>query len=560
MKVLPKGINFSETAPASVEEMKDGEMMTTPDGLYARVGNQILLKNLPEAVTGIIGTYFDIGAGEGHILRAARESFGATWVDIGGGHSPDQEDIGAVVSCGDGIWLALTQWTGMHVLKSVDNGLTWQDKGALFTTYEAYAIAHLGNGIVVVGASDPSGTIYRSIDYGDNWVDLGVQVIGAYIWEIEHLEDGIVLAGTDSSALARSEDYGATWQDMGPIGASSDIPCIVYMGNGVVVAGTDDGLYKSYDYGLNWERKSGFSPWAIVYLGNGVLVSSDGTDAWRSTDGGELWESLGTIPNANDFWKMAHLGGDIIVGGGWGNGYLARTTDAGDNWSNLPLIPNHDFTEAIASDIVKILDWVDLGFRALISNATDGAISNNELTWAAAHDAETGDWVGDTQTEYASPYLENVGNYTIRRTFIDFDITVPEGKVITSALLRLYGMASAGEHNTSLQQGTQALPLTLADFDSFTGGLLTPVLFWDKDDWNDFTLNAAGLAYLNSLGTGLQSAKFCVRNHDNDYLDVTIPETAKAQGMQFSEGVNAPTLILTLADAPSTTTTTTTTT
>ncbi len=550
MKVLPKNINFSKTAPASVEEMKDGEMMMTSDGLYARVGNQILLKNIAEAVTGIIGAFLDIGPGEGHILRAARESFGATWVDIGTGHSPDQEDIGAVVSCGDGIWLALTQWTGMHVLKSVDNGLTWQDKGALFTTYEAYAIAHLGNGIVVVGASDPGGRIYRSIDYGDNWVDLGVQIAGSpYIWDIEYLEGGIVLAATDSGTHARSEDYGATWQDIGPLDAEGEITCFVYIGDGVVVAGTDDGPYKSYDYGLNWERKSGFYAWAMVYLGNGVLVASNGTEAFRSTDGGELWESLGTIPNVADFWKMAHFGGDIIVGGGWGNGYLARTIDAGDNWTNPPLIPNHDFTEAVASDIVKLLDWVDRDFRAYVSNATDGAISNNELTWAAAHDAETGDWVGDTQTEYASPYLENVGNFTIRRTFIDFDIAVPEGKVITSALLRIYGMASAGEHNTSLQQGTQALPLTLADFDSFTGGLLTPVHFWDKDDWNDLTLNAAGLAYLNSLGTGLQNAKFCVRNHDNDYLDVTIPETAKAQGMQFSEGANPPTLTLTLADA-----------
>ena len=42
MKVLPRHINFSETAPASVEEMKDGEMRATPDGVYARVGNQVL--------------------------------------------------------------------------------------------------------------------------------------------------------------------------------------------------------------------------------------------------------------------------------------------------------------------------------------------------------------------------------------------------------------------------------------------------------------------------------------------------------------------------------------
>jgi hypothetical protein len=43
MKVLPKSINFSKTAPTSVEEMKDGEMRITEDGVYARVGHQVLL-------------------------------------------------------------------------------------------------------------------------------------------------------------------------------------------------------------------------------------------------------------------------------------------------------------------------------------------------------------------------------------------------------------------------------------------------------------------------------------------------------------------------------------
>jgi len=47
-KVRSKNINFSKTAPTVVEEMKDGEWRLTDNGLYARVGNQILTKGWPD--------------------------------------------------------------------------------------------------------------------------------------------------------------------------------------------------------------------------------------------------------------------------------------------------------------------------------------------------------------------------------------------------------------------------------------------------------------------------------------------------------------------------------
>ncbi len=65
MKVLPRHINFSKTAPTSVEEMKDGEMRCTPDGLYARVGDQVLnmiySRILPVIFDcGVTGGYYEL--------------------------------------------------------------------------------------------------------------------------------------------------------------------------------------------------------------------------------------------------------------------------------------------------------------------------------------------------------------------------------------------------------------------------------------------------------------------------------------------------------------------
>ncbi len=566
-RVRSRQLKLDSTTPVKVSDMKDGEMLMTSDGLYARVGDQVLQKNLPAAVTGIIGTYFDIGPGEGHILRSAKESLGATWVDIGGGHSPNQEDIGAVVSCGDGIWLALTQWTAMHVLKSVDNGLTWQDKGAVpVETYEAYTIAYLGNGIVVIGASDPGGRIYRSIDYGDNWVDLGVQIAGSpYIWDIEYLEGGIVLAGTDSGIYARSEDYGATWQEMAPMSAAAtELNCFVYLGDGIVVAATDDGPYKSYDYGLNWERKGSFYAWAMVHLGNGVLVVSDATVAWRSTDGGESWTDLGAIPNADDFWKMAHLGGDIIVGGNWGNRYLARTIDAGENWTNLPLITDHGWTEAAASDI-KVVDWEEDGnLKVILSGTDDGGVDNYEngaANWSLLHDATDGDSINLNPAFYQAPvvnYDSGFEDWYLRRTFIHFDLDNLSGKQIVGAELHVRGWTEGSGDPCSVQQGTHAIPPTTADYDSFTGTLFGLVSSWAISDWNVFTLNGLGVDYLNSIIGNI--AKLCLREYDYDYLNVD-PGGGSVNSdpsMYFYNSDFAPFLKLTLADATTTTTTTTT--
>jgi hypothetical protein len=48
MRVISGNINFSDSAPLTVEEMKDGEVWATTDGLYARVGNQVLFQSMGE--------------------------------------------------------------------------------------------------------------------------------------------------------------------------------------------------------------------------------------------------------------------------------------------------------------------------------------------------------------------------------------------------------------------------------------------------------------------------------------------------------------------------------
>ena len=43
MRVLPKHLDFYKNPPLTVNDMKDGEMRMDENGLYARIGNQVLM-------------------------------------------------------------------------------------------------------------------------------------------------------------------------------------------------------------------------------------------------------------------------------------------------------------------------------------------------------------------------------------------------------------------------------------------------------------------------------------------------------------------------------------
>ena len=58
MRARGKNLNFNKDVPAKVDDMKEGEWQLNSNGLYGRVGNQILVKNWP-AYYGIFDEFDD---------------------------------------------------------------------------------------------------------------------------------------------------------------------------------------------------------------------------------------------------------------------------------------------------------------------------------------------------------------------------------------------------------------------------------------------------------------------------------------------------------------------
>ena len=117
----------------------------------------------------------------------------------------------------------------------------------------------------------------------------------------------------------------------------------------------------------------------------------------------------------------------------------------------------------------------------------------------------------------------------IERSFFYFDTSdLGAGATVTAAVLKIYGYLSAGS-SVSAQKGTQADPLTTADYNNFTGSEYAHVA-WAINQYNTITFNAQGKSDVVVDGT----TKICCREYTYDYGN-TIPDADYANGCYYSD-------------------------
>jgi hypothetical protein len=154
------------------------------------------------------------------------------------------------------------------------------------------------------------------------------------------------------------------------------------------------------------------------------------------------------------------------------------------------------------------------------SSSGDGGIRNSGATYSTVQSASSGNEVSAQATTFYTQNALSGGFYYVSRIFLPFDTSaLPDGAIITEATLAIYGAGSnteydAGYTDLKLYEGTQAEPITMANFDSFNSTLLTD----DASPWeyplsgsgySTISLNAAGIALINKTGI----TKYCIRQH-----------------------------------------------
>lgn len=148
-----------------------------------------------------------------------------------------------------------------------------------------------------------------------------------------------------------------------------------------------------------------------------------------------------------------------------------------------------------------------------------GEIGINNATFATAHDASAGSYVATGGCNTAC-YLRSVDSrYYVQRGFLDFDTSaLGAGATITAAILRVFGNGAVvgGQARAyGVYSSTASTPLVVGDFDQIGSTALAPTIAaasWNAAAFNDYSLNATGIAYINKTGV----TKFSTREANFD--------------------------------------------
>jgi photosystem II stability/assembly factor-like uncharacterized protein len=262
--------------------------------------------------------------------------------------------------------------TGIGVIKSTDNGQTWQ--AANFGIEEA-PISSLLYSSPKLFAECSSGGIFASTDDGNSWATSNTGLPGGGTVRGFMADSLYLFAGLQSDGIYRTSDHGMTWQSADS-DATGDLNYAQVTSfekkDNTIYAATSAGIYKSTNEGSFWEKianglPSGTGVFTVAAAGgnliigtyNGIYYSTDNGNDWiisninsgfvntmavgngfqysstyngfyRSSDNGETWTTLSEAGAV----ALAASGDNVYFGlGPWANG-IYHSTDDGTTWSS----------------------------------------------------------------------------------------------------------------------------------------------------------------------------------------------------------------------------------
>lgn len=205
--------------------------------------------------------------------------------------------------------------TKLGIWRSVDSGLTWQQKITGISHFNVLQITENAVGDVLFHAynSVPKAAIYRSTNNGDNWTQVAANGCDLYIKIKQHKADTLWATSRFGGAttLSYSINNGATWNN-NPLVISAIWDIDVSKENTIFVASETEGVSRSDNGGQTFNLAVGGSgPWygnvlEIERDENGVIFAA--SDWWTHV----LWYSL---PEENgDVWTQ-FTDPDLVVHG-----------------------------------------------------------------------------------------------------------------------------------------------------------------------------------------------------------------------------------------------------
>lgn len=524
MRVLPKHLDFYKNPPLTVNDMKDGEMRMDENGLYARIGNQVLM-----FAWGVAGEWEDYTDNTYWVDSTNQLQWGgAYWTMYPTTPPAVMEPIGNWADGYRPAILRLGHWGEFYpsvTVKDTQSNVIGYSAASyngdpIYLTFQGYDI-----GSVEIGASSSSFTL-DSIEFiTENEIEMYIDIPASDIGTASK-------AGSDWDTVHDSTTSD-TWTDSDPQTAFF----------GVTYNGVDTyTIYRAFaQFRINIPEEMIIVGAQMFIHGNtnfqSVPIIQDstfqvGSESLSFSDFGTVIGKQSTPQWTGTGWNALTLTEEAIAA-------MSAIQEDGDTPGGFKVCIRsyqYDYVDTAPTGTTNILSGanaegagVNLAYLRVYVNpkimwinqtqAKGGIVEmTSEATWALARDAATGENV----TAFGGPPYDGhqvTTGFNCHRMFLEFDLSsIPSGANIMNVALRFGDVNNV--NTVAVQLADYGISLGTDDFQSFSGPLLSDDTE-DKDNDNGiyYTFNSAGIAAVkNAISAG--KIQLCVRDYDFDYLNV----------------------------------------